>query len=157
GLSPRSLGALRLLHRWRDTVAQREDKAPFRIIGNEALMAVSRALPATRADLSHIKDLPGSLARRHGDALLAAVDKAQAQRDSELPRFERPPRAPKDPGFDTRLERVKGARNRVALELGLDPGVVCGRTALEAVARARPQTRAALEQIGELRRWQIGV
>src|SRR5258705_1900123 len=77
-LAPRSLAALRLLHRWRDTVAAREDKAPFRIIGNESLIAVSRALPATRADLGHIRELPSSLARRHGDALFDAVPHARA-------------------------------------------------------------------------------
>jgi ribonuclease D len=157
GLSPRSLGALRLLHRWRNTVAEREDKAPFRIIGNDALLAVSRALPATPADLSQIKELPRSLARRHGDALLATVANARSLREAELPRLQRPPRSPKDPGFDARLEQVKAARNRVAAELGIDPGVLCGRTTLEAVVRARPQALAALEQIPELRRWQIGV
>src|SRR5207302_2134200 len=95
GLSPRSLAALRLLHRWRDTVAEQDDKAPFRIIGNDALLAVSRALPSTRADLTQIKDLPGSLARRHGDALLDAVLRATAPRGSELPPVERRPRMPR--------------------------------------------------------------
>jgi ribonuclease D len=157
GLAPRSLAALQLLHRWRDTVAEREDKAPFRIIGNESLVAVSRALPAGRPDLAHIRELPGSLARRHGDALLEAVARAQGLSDGELPRLERRPRPPKDPGFDARLEKVKVVRNRVAVELGLEPGVLCGRTTLEAVVRARPANRAALEQVAELRRWQIDV
>ncbi|PYP11045.1 MAG: hypothetical protein DMD59_03760 [Gemmatimonadetes bacterium] len=34
---------------------------------------------------------------------------------------------------------------------------MCGRTTLEAVVRARPTNRAALEQVGEVRRWQIEV
>jgi len=157
GLSPRSLAALRLLHRWRDTVAEREDKAPFRIIGNDALLAVSRALPATRADLGHIRGLPSSLARRHGDALFDAVAAARVLPDRELPRVERQPRPPKDPGFDARMERVKAVRNRVAAELGLEAGVLCGRTTLEAVVRAGPLDRAALERIPELRRWQVEV
>ena len=159
GLSARSLAALRMLHRWRDTVAEREDKAPFRIIGNDALLAVSRALPATRADLGHIRELPSSLARRHGDALLHTVQQAKSLPETALPRLERrpTPRVPKDPGFDARLERVKAVRNRIATELGLDPGVLSGRTTLEAVARARPANRVALEQIGEIRRWQIDV
>jgi ribonuclease D len=157
GLGPRSLAALQLLHRWRDTVAEREDKAPFRIIGNDSLVAVSRALPAGRADLAHIRELPGSLARRHGDALLDAVGRAKALGDGELPRLERRPRPQKDPGFDVRLEKVKAVRNRVAVELGLEPGVLCGRTTLEAVVRARPADRKALEQVEELRRWQIDV
>jgi ribonuclease D len=157
GLSPRSLATLRELHRWRETVAEREDKAPFRIIGNDALLGVSRSLPATRADLAHVKDLPASLARRHGEALLDAVARAKALSESELPRLERQPRPHKDPGFDARLEKIKAVRNRVAAALGLEPGVLCGRTTLEAVLRARPTDRAALEKIGELRRWQIDV
>jgi len=157
GLSPRSLAALRLLHRWRDTVAEREDRAPFRIIGNDALLAVSRALPASRTDLGHVRDLPSSLARRHGEALLDAVQRAKALPETDLPRLERRPRVHKDPGFDARLERVKAVRNRIATELGLDPGVVSGRTTLEAVVRAHPANRTALEQVGEIRRWQIDV
>jgi ribonuclease D len=157
GLAARSLAALRELHRWREHVAEKDDKAPFRIIGNDALVAVSRALPATPADLGHIRELPSSLARRHGDALLDAVARAKRLKDEELPRPERRPRPLKDPGFDVRLERLKAVRNRVAVELGIDPGVLTGRTTLEAVVRSRPQDRAALEQIPTLRRWQIDV
>jgi ribonuclease D len=157
GLASRSLAALRLLHRWRDSVAEREDKAPFRIVGNDALLAVSRALPSSPAELGPIRELPASLARRYGAPLLDAVAQAKQLNESALPRLERRARPVKDPGFDTRLEQLKAARNRVALELALDPGVLCGRTTLEAVARARPTNRAALEQIAELRRWQIEV
>ena len=157
GLPPRALAAFRELHRWREGVAQRDDKAPFRVIGNDALLAASRALPLAPADLPRIKELPASLARRHGDALLAAVARALALPERDLPRLERVARLPKDPNFDGRVERLKGVRNRFATELGLDPGVLCGRTTLEAVARARPNDRAGLTRVGELRRWQIQV
>ncbi len=157
GLPPRALAAFRELHRWRETVAQRDDKAPFRVIGNDSLLAVSRALPVTPTDLSGLKDLPASLARRHGAALLEAVARARALPESELPRLERSARPPKDPDFDVRVERLKAVRNRVAAELNVDPGVLCGRTTLEAVARAAPKDRAGLAQVGELRRWQADV
>jgi ribonuclease D len=157
GLPPRSLAAFRELHRWRESVAERDDKAPFRVIGNDSLLAVSRALPLLAADLGGLKDLPASLARRHGDALLSAVARARALPESELPRLERSVRPPKDPNLDTRVERLKAVRNRVAAELKIDPGVLCGRTTLEAVARAAPKDRAGLAQVGELRRWQADV
>ena len=157
GLSPRSLAALQLLHRWRDAVAERDDKAPFRIIGNDALVGVSRAMPATRADLARIRELPNSLARRHGDALLDAVARARALDERALPKLARQPRPQKDPGFDARLEKMKEARNRIARELGLEPGLLGGRTTLEAVIRAKPENRAALGQLGGLRRWQVDV
>lgn len=157
GLPPRSLAAFRELHRWRETVAQRDDKAPFRVIGNDSLLAVSKTLPVSPGDLARIKELPPSLARRHGDALLEAVARARALPESELPRLERSARPPKDPEFDGRVERLKGIRNRVAAELKIDPGVLCGRTTLEAVARVAPKDRAGLAQVGELRRWQADV
>jgi len=157
GLPPRGLAAFRELHRWRETVAERDDKAPFRVIGNDSLLVISKSLPATPGDLAGLKDVPASLARRHGPALLEAVARARALPESELPRLERSARPPKDPNFDTRVERLKAVRNRFAAELQIDPGVLCGRTTLEAVARVAPKDRAGLAQVGELRRWQANV
>ena len=157
GLPPRALAVFRELHRWRETVAQRDDKAPFRVIGNDSLLAISKALPATPAGLAGLKDVPASLARRHGAALLEAVARARALPESDLPRLERSARPPKNPDFDARVERLKAVRNRMAGELLIDPGVLCGRTTLEAVARAAPKDRTGLAQVGELRRWQADV
>ena len=64
---------------------------------------------------------------------------------------------PKAPDFDARVERLKAVCNRLATALNVDPGVLCGRTTLEAVARAAPKDRAELAQVGELRRWQVDV
>ncbi|MGH7607733.1 MAG: HRDC domain-containing protein, partial [Gemmatimonadales bacterium] len=157
GLPPRALAAFRELYRWREGVAERDDRAPFRVIGADHLLAVSRTLPTTAADLERIRGLPASLARRHGAALLSAVARAQALADSDLPRVPRAARPPRDPGLDERVDRLKAARNRVAATLGLDPGVLCGGKTLEAVARAHPKHRAGLSQVGELRRWQVDV
>src|SRR5207245_4403472 len=82
--------------------------------------------------------LRASLAARYGAALLDGVRRALALPESELPRLERAPRQARDPGLEARVERLKAARNRAAAELGLDPGVLCGRSTLEAVARAQP-------------------
>ena len=154
-LRPRQLAALRELVGWRESIARREDKAQFRIIGNESLLGVSRALPRTVDELTQVKDLPASLAKRHGPALLEAVEKALAVPEGDLPRLERPSRPPHDPSLDVRHEKLKAARNARAAELGIDPGVLLGRLALEAVARAHPTDRAGLARIGELRRWQL--
>lgn len=154
-LRPRNLATLRELYLWRESVARKEDRAQFRIIGNESLLGVSRALPRTADDLTRVPDLPASLARRHGPALLEAVARAAAVPEQDLPRLERAPRPPHDPAFDARSEKLKAARNARATELGIDPGVLCGRVALEAVARSNPKDRAGLARIGELRRWQL--
>jgi len=156
-LTGRQLAALRELYRWREELAARQDRATFRIIGNEALLAVSRTLPRTAAALGQTTGVPPVLAARHGAELIASVQRALALDEGSLPRIERSARIRNDPAFDARVERLKAVRNRVAKELGLDPGVLCGRTTLEAVARAHPKDRAGLAQVGELRRWQVAV
>jgi ribonuclease D len=156
-LSGRQLAALRELYRWREGVAARQDRAMFRVIDNEALLAVSRALPRSAADLADTQGVAGAYVRRHGAELLAGVDRAFALPEDALPRVERTARPPRDPTFDATVERLKAARNRVAAALALDPGVLCGRPTLEAVARARPRDRAALGEVSDLRRWQAAV
>lgn len=158
-LPPQSLAALRELVRWRDTVGARDDKAVFRIFGNEELVAVSRALPRDVEALNAVPRLPASLARRHSAPLLESVARALALPEADWPLVARTPRPPKDPAFDGRVERLKQVRNKVATELGIEPGVLCGRTMLEAVARLSPlpKNRAGLAAVPELRRWQIDV
>jgi len=154
-LTGRQLAALRELYRWRDELAARQDRATFRIVDNEVLLATSRALPTTLDALGATTGVPAAHVRRHGADLVAGVQRALALSEDALPRIERVPRPPKDPAFDARVERLKAARNRVATELGLEAGVLCGRPTLEAVARAHPNDRAGLAQLGELRRWQV--
>lgn len=156
-LQPRQLAALRELVTWRNAVAAERDTALFRIIGNEALLAVSQALPRSTDELSRVRGLPASLARRYGPALVTAVGRALGLPDDELPRRDRGPRMARDPELETRVERLKAARNAVAQQLAIDPGVLCGKATLEGIARARPRDRAALEQLGDLRRWQVNV
>ena len=154
-LTGRQLAALRELYAWREEVAARQDRAAFRVIGNDALLAISRALPTTRAALTQTEGVPPSLASRHEAALLECVTRALASDEAQLPRIERRLWAPRDPAFEARVERLKDARNRAATELGLDAGVLCPRSTLEAVARAQPRDRAGLALVAELRRWQM--
>jgi len=45
----------------------------------------------------------------------------------------------------------------VAQRLDLDPGVLCAKDRIEAVARRNPETMEEMEEVTELRRWQAGV
>src|SRR5436309_3529977 len=102
---------------------------------------------------------PAGAPARRAAALLEAVRRALALGEADLPRVDRVPRPPQDPALEERVERLKAARNSVAAQLGLDPGALCARATLEAIARAAPppKDRAGLARIGELRRWQAEV
>lgn len=156
-LNPRQLAALRELVAWRESEGAQQDKALFRIIGNESLLAVSQALPRTLAALSEVRGLPATLARRYAPALIAAIDRAMALPEADLPVRDRGLRQPRDPELDSLVERLKSVRNQVAAGLGLEPGVLCGKTTLEAIARARAVNRETLAAVEGVRRWQVEV
>jgi ribonuclease D len=154
-LSRRELAVLRELVPWRDTVAGALDRATFRVLGNEQLLEIARVQPRTREALGKIKGMPRAILDQRGADLLDAVTRALAIADSDLPRYPRAARWDRDPEFDARVSALKTARDTAAKRLTLDPGVLCSRDRLEAVARRNPSTVDELAEVPELRRWQV--
>jgi ribonuclease D len=155
-LKPRQLAALRELYAWREQVAERRDVATFRVVGNDVLSALARALPEGPGEVSKVQGVPGSIADRHGAELAAAVRRALELSEEELPqRLRGPRRPPPDPEFEATVDRLKRARDAAAEALGLDRGFLMPRAQLEAVARQRPRDTAALKQVPDMREWQI--
>jgi ribonuclease D len=156
-LSRRALALLRELAQWRETIAAELDRASFRVISNEALLALAGAAPKSVAALRAVPGVPSRLVDQRGDALLAAIERGLALPEKELPRLPRAERRAPDPAFDRRVEKLKTARNASAAQLALDPGVLCPKGTLEAVARAQPKTRDDLLALSDVRKWQVEV
>jgi ribonuclease D len=156
-LKGRSLAALRELFAWRDELASRLDRAAFRIMNNEPMLAVAKELPRDQAALKAIRGIGPDLIERRGREILAAVERAMALPESALPKVERPPRRAPDLELEARIDRLKAARNALALEPRFDlaPGVLCPNGTLEAIARANPQTLEDLARVGGIRKWQV--
>jgi ribonuclease D len=154
-LPKRAQAVLRSLHQWRESTARALDRATFRIISNEALLALAQAIPRGEDQLRAVHGLPAPLARRYGPQLLTAIAEGLSTPLEDLPVPERQPRERPDPAQEARFERLKELRNRRAAELALEPGVICPNGALQAIARAAPNAGNDLERIAELRRWQI--
>jgi ribonuclease D len=156
-LTRRELAVLRELVPWRDAIARQLDRATFRVVGNEQLLEIARQQPATRDALAAIKGMPRALLDSRGNELLDAIKRGLAVPDADLPRFPKAARWDRDPEFDVRVSALKTVRDEAATQLDLDPGVLCARDRLEAVARKNPKTRDDLETIAELRQWQRAV
>jgi ribonuclease D len=153
-LSRRELAVLRELVPWRDAVAGTLDRATFRVLGNEQLLDIARTQPQTKDALSKVKGMPRAILEQRGADLLDAVRRALAVPEAELPKFPRAARWDRDPEFDARVSALKTARDASAKRLALDPGVLCSRDRLEAVARRNPSSAAEVAEVTELRRWQ---
>jgi ribonuclease D len=156
-LKPRQLAVLREVHGWRETTAKQLDRASFRVVNPEVLLALAEQQPRDVAGLKTIRGISPDLAERRGREILAAVERGLAVAEQDLPRLERGKRLPPDPVFDARMERFKVIRNAAAERLGLQPGVLCPNGTLEGVARKAPRDTTELRDLPDLRRWQAEV
>lgn len=154
-LSRRELALLRELVPWRDSVAKEVDRATFRVMGNEVLLEIARTAPRTVRELSTLKGMPRGILDRGAHAILEAVQRGLAVADEHLPRFPRSPRWDREDDFDARVTKLKSVRDAAATRLNLDPGVLCSRERLEAIARKKPAKVSDLDDVPGLRRWQI--
>ncbi|MEJ7758158.1 MAG: HRDC domain-containing protein [Gemmatimonadaceae bacterium] len=155
-LTRRELALLRELVPWRDSVARDIDRATFRVMGNEVLLDIARIAPKTARDLSGLKGMPRGILDRGATAILSAVQRGLEVTEEHLPKFPRAPKWEREDDFDDRVSRLKSVRDAAAARLQLDPGVLCSRERLEAIARRRPDTTGDLGDIPGLRKWQIG-
>ncbi len=154
-LSARQLAVFREAYVWRDRTAAALDRAPFRVLGNEALFALTERLPGTPSELASVPGVGRDTIERRGEEILDAVRRGLALPEEALPRYERARRHRPDLLFDMRLERLKARRVELAQRLDLQTGVLAPNWLLEAVARAAPVNLAELERIEGVRRWQV--
>jgi ribonuclease D len=153
-LRPPQLAVLRALWEWRDGRARELDRAPFRVVANEVLVALARDCPTGIESLGRVPTVPPSIARRHGPEFVDVIRAARALPEDQWPRLERHRRERPDPELEERVTRLKALRAERAPAVGLDPGLVCANAVLAAIARARPRTAADLDPVPDLRRWQ---
>jgi ribonuclease D len=156
-LTRRELARLRELVAWRDGIAAELDRAVFRVAGNETLLELSRIAPSTREALFAVKGFPRGMSESRAAEALAAIKRGDLVAETELPRFPKSTRWDREADFDDRVGRLKVVRDEAATRLDLDPGVLCSRDRMEAVARRNPRTVEDLSEVVELRRWQIEV
>ncbi|MBC7790273.1 MAG: ribonuclease D [Anaerolineae bacterium] len=154
-LSRRELAIFRELATWRGEIARELDRATFRVAGNETLLEAAQKAPQSVEELARVKGMPRALVERRGSEIIAAVGRGLSVPEDQLPTFPRAPRWDRDSKFETRAAALRTVRDDVARALDMDPGVLCARERLEAVARKNPQKMEELEEVQELRRWQI--
>lgn len=156
-LKRRELAVLRELVAWREGRAAELDRSTFRVMGNEAILEIARQQPTTKAALGAIKGVPRGVLEHHAADIIEGVERALTVPEADLPRFPRPARWERDPDFDANVTRIKAVRDAVAERLKIDPGVLCSRDRMEAVARRKPASVEEVAEIPELRRWQASV
>jgi ribonuclease D len=147
-LAPREIAVLRELYLYRDQAARSADRPPFKVLGDNALLALAQTQPRRARDMRGLPGMTDSQVRRHGDGLLEAVQRGQSAV---------PPRRPKTPRTDEavlqRYETLRNWRKKRAQARGVESDVILPREALWAIARRNPRSPEDLQIIAELGPW----
>jgi ribonuclease D len=152
-LGARGLAALRELYLLRESLARAADRPPFKILSEEILLELARALPADRDALATVRGVTPRVIGRWGGALLAAIERAQTLDERELPQWPRRPR-PSIPGaVSRRVEALRKWRASATERLGLEPGVLLPNRLITVIAEAAPRSVDALAALDGVRRW----
>ena len=134
------------LFRWRDSEARRLDIPPFKVLGNKPLLELAEKAPPDKNRMAGVAGLGPRFVRRWG----AAVSKILERPDRAPDRRRKPRKADLAPVVVRRVKRLAAARDEVAAELGIEPGVICPRARIVAVASRSPrcQSQIDLEEAG---------
>jgi ribonuclease D len=157
GLDDAGRGALRALFLLRDQEAQAENRPPFKVLSNGALLILSEQRPQTLEELHRLRGVSSPLVRKQGHALLKAIRQGASQ---PLGWDQRPRPAANNNGRPTaecqaRYEALRVWRNAAAQARGVEPDIVLTNQTLWAIAQRRPRSRAELADGGLLAPWQV--
>ncbi|MBI4770961.1 MAG: HRDC domain-containing protein [Chloroflexi bacterium] len=147
-LTPRELAVLRELYNYRDDLARRMDRPPFKVMGDKTLMEIARRLPLTAQKLKDVHGMtPGQL-RRHQRGILDAVRRGNQAPPPHPPRVERLPDE-----VLARYEALHAWRKKCAARRQVESDVIVPRDVLWELARRAPRTLQELTHIPGLMPW----
>jgi ribonuclease D len=135
GLDRRSLAVVRALHAWRDDLARKADRPPFKIIGNDVILEAAKEKPQSTADLAKLKALSQYHRNRYARDLVRIVREAMELPEEELPEKSDSRAWNRDKALEGRINRLKSARDRIAKELKIDGSILAPRHVLTAIAQ----------------------
>ncbi|MEU3609841.1 ribonuclease D [Streptomyces sp. NPDC035033] len=166
----RQMAVVRELWTARDRVAQRRDVSPGKVLSDAAIVEAALAVPANVAALTALPGFGHRMGRRQLEQWQAAVDRARALPENELPQPGQQPAGPppprawadKDPAAAARLAAARTAVTALAEELNLPqenlitPDTV-RRICWEPPSPADPEPVAAALTAHGARRWQVAL
>lgn len=141
-LDPSEAAVLHELRLYREQVAQAINLPLFKVIGDKTLLAIAAQCPRNADELGRIPGMSALQVKRHGKAVLAAIQRGLKSPPLYPPKYRRP-----DESYLARLEALKEWRKRTARRMGVNSDVVLPRDLLYEIAEQNPRHLLHLGEI----------
>ena len=154
-LKPHELAIFREVFSWRETIAEKQDRAAFMVLGNDVLLSLASDPPKSMAELAQRKGAGERMVERYGIDIMAAVQRGLDTPKDAWPRVPKPKRWPRDDDHEDRFKRLKAKRDEITSQHQLRAGIVASNNLLTEIARSLPGDLEALAAIPGIRRYQV--
>ena len=146
-------GVLEALWLWREQEAQKQDRPPFKIVNNQALVDLAQKQPTSLNQLHTIHALSASEIQRYGMMILQAVRAGKTRPLPALP--EQTPRYEQwlDKAIMDRFDALRNWRSKTATSRGVAPEIVLTNEVLLEVAKRQPRTLEELREVEAIGPW----
>lgn len=141
-LDPYEAAVLYELNLYREQVAQAINLPLFKVLGDKTLVAIAAQRPRNADELARAPGMSSLQMKRHGKALLAAIQRGLNSEPRYPPKYRRP-----DERYLRRLEALKEWRKTTAQNMGVGSDVVLPRDLLYAIAEQNPHISNHLAEI----------
>lgn len=149
-LSRRQMSILRELYLLREKLAEKEDRPPFKVMSNQALVNMAMKQPQGFNSLHHIKGLGKRAVHRYGTKVLKAIDRGLSNKVPKPPKREMP-----DPILAERYTAFHAWRKNCAIERNLDSSLILSKHTLWELAREMPTNKDELAEIDGIGSWRL--
>lgn len=139
-LTPEKTAILKSLYHFREEVASEQERPPFKVMSNQALLEVAQTSPHHKEELFLLPSVSDRLANRYGKRLMQAIQAGREAPPVHPPRHKRPANAVLD-----RIEALREWRKLKGRALGVPSDVILPRDVLTRIAWADPTDAQGLE------------
>ena len=153
-LDSRSLAVLEALLKFRDELARKQDRPPFKILGNIPIMEMAQKKPVSVRDLKSVGRLSARQVKSLGSPLLQKISQALSLPEEALPSYPHKPRSAYDPKVASRIRALREWRVQRSKGLNIDSALTLTNAQIRSLADAPPHNPGDLQRIGGLRNWQ---
>lgn len=150
-LTRRQTAILRELYLLREDIAKNRNTPPFKVMQDKSLVALAQAAPESLGEMERVNGVAYSATRRHGLAMLEAIERGKSARIPSPPR----PEPPTDPVIVECYTALREWRKTRALERGVESDVIISRETLWTLAERRPKTLDEMGSIRGLGEWRL--
>jgi len=140
-LSPEKAAVLKSLYRFREEQAAAQNRPPFKVVSNQALMEIAQVCPRHKEELFILSTLSERLAKRYSSKIMRAVKVGKQAPPEHPPVHKRPKNS-----VLKRMDALREWRKVTGVELGVPSDVVLPRDVLTRIAWAAPTSADALKE-----------